>query len=79
MFSQKLVIGVLAPARRAKRVVLRLHPEDAPVIRASEAFSGATVVEDDTLQRGDCVVDTELGVMDGTLRVRIEALQEALR
>lgn len=75
---RELVRGVLEPARRAKRVVLRLAPEGAAVLRGDEAFEGIRIVDDESLEPGDCIVDTELGVMDGTLRVRVAALQEAL-
>lgn len=76
---RELVRGALEPARRAKRVVLKLAPEGAAVLRGDEAFEGIRIIDDETLQPGDCIVDTELGVMDGTLRVRVAALQEALR
>ncbi len=76
---RELVRGALEPARRAKRVVLKLAPQGAEVLRADELFEGIRIVDDESLEPGDCIVDTELGVMDGTLRVRVSALQEALR
>ena len=76
---RELVRGALEPARRAKRVVLKLAPEGAAVLRADETFAGIRIVDEPSLEPGDCIVDTELGVMDGTLRVRVHALQEALR
>lgn len=75
---RELVRGALEPAKRAKRVVLKLEPKGAQILRADETFDGVLIVDDETLEPGDCIVDTELGVMNGTLRVRVSALQEAL-
>ncbi len=60
---------------RARSVTVRVHPDD--VARLPEA-AAATIEADPELARGDCVVESELGVIDGRLSVKLAALLHAL-
>lgn len=75
---QAIVRGVLARAARAKEVSVRVHPDDLAQVTAMPELAGARVEGDAALERGDCVVRTELGILDGSLRVQLEALRRAL-
>ncbi len=76
----------LSRARRAREVVVRVHPDDAPHAESLRATIAAragcpatfTVHADPALTRGGCVVDTELGTVDARLETRLDALARAL-
>jgi flagellar biosynthesis/type III secretory pathway protein FliH len=71
-----IVREVLERARRAQHVSIRIHPEDAAGIAA--AFPGATVLSDENMTRGGCVITTDLGQLDARLEVRLSALRKSL-
>ncbi|HJK92757.1 MAG TPA: FliH/SctL family protein, partial [Polyangiaceae bacterium LLY-WYZ-15_(1-7)] len=73
-----LVGGLLERARRAGDRRLRVHPEDAPLLDGLPALAGAERIHDPALARGDVILETELGRLDGRLEVRLEALRRAL-
>jgi flagellar biosynthesis/type III secretory pathway protein FliH len=66
--------------------VVRVHADDARALRSGGpgadvvSAAGGTLVlrEDASLARGDCVVETELGTVDGRLAARLELLRRAL-
>lgn len=60
--------------RRAGRVRVRVSPADA----ADAEGLGAEVVEDASIERGGCVVESDLGEVDARIEVRLEALALAL-
>ena len=70
-----LVREALDRVRRASVVRVRVHPDDVP--RLGEL--GASIVPDDALSPGDCIVESELGDVDGRLEARFEAIERALR
>jgi flagellar assembly protein FliH len=79
-----LVRSALKRAGDSRKVVIRLHPEDARVIAATVASgdlavaaAGVEVRPDATLERGDCLVDTDFGQVDGRLQTRLEELHRA--
>ncbi|MEM9069061.1 MAG: FliH/SctL family protein [Myxococcota bacterium] len=71
-----LVGEVLDRARRAREQTLHVHPDDAPTLRT--LLPGVVLHEDESLERGDCVVETDLGRLDGRLSVRVAALRRVL-
>jgi len=74
-----VVRGVLDRARRAKRGRLMLHPEDAALLRDTFTSSGhIEIVEEPTLERGGCVLESDLGTIDGRLEVQLDELRRAL-
>jgi flagellar assembly protein FliH len=79
-----LVRSALRRAGDARKIMIRLHPEDARVVGATVASGDLAVsvarVEvqpDPTLERGDCLVETELGEVDGRLATRLDELKRA--
>lgn len=77
-----LVKSTLERARRAKAVVLTLHPEDAAALASLDEGEGLPksvhVEVDPSLSRGDCVVRSELGAIDARVRTKLEAVRSAL-
>jgi flagellar biosynthesis/type III secretory pathway protein FliH len=76
----------LQAARGRRRVSLHLHPEAAEALGrevgplgALAALPAVELVADPALGRGDVLVETEAGAVDGRLEVRLAALREALR
>jgi flagellar assembly protein FliH len=60
---------------------LRLHPEDAALLRAhleQELSADWIVVEDASLLRGGCRIETSAGEIDATLQTRWQKLSAAL-
>lgn len=90
--SEALVGLVRAAVRRlgeARKIVVRLSPPDAEAVNALLASRGAAtlsgiatahveVMPDSALERGDCVVEGDLGSVDGRLSTRLEELRRAL-
>jgi len=79
-----LVRGALKRTGDSRRVVVRCHPEDAAAISGQAAggqlgvsSASVEVTADPTLERGDVVVDTDFGKVDGRLRTRLEELYRA--
>lgn len=81
-----LVRGCIRKVGESRRVVARLNPEDVPLLKnaAQKGEAGITtaqfeVVADASIARGDCVVDTDFGTVDGRLSTRLEELYRAAR
>ena len=79
-----LVRGALRRAGDARKVTVRLHPEDAralgPALQADGLGAVAAAVEvvpEPGLSPGDCVVDTDYGKIDGRLQTRLDELLRA--
>lgn len=79
-----LVRSALRRVAEARRCTIRLHPEDAVLVAGANAtgelgVSALTieVVEDPGLARGDCLVETDFGRVDGRLQTRFEELHRA--
>jgi len=76
----------LARARRARDVIVRVHPEDAPQVEllrtaiATRAGRPASfsVRPDAEITRGGCLVETDLGMIDARLETKLDALARAL-
>ena len=73
----------LVAAGPAKQVLLRVHPDEVAVLQAG-AFSllddGAVELRGDAnLNRGDVVVETEAGRIDGTRQARLDKLERSVR
>jgi flagellar assembly protein FliH len=79
-----LVRSALKRAGDSRKIVVRLHPDDARIMDAAAASgdlavaaAGVEVQPDATLEPGDCLVDTDFGQIDGRLRTRLEELHRA--
>lgn len=71
-----VVSDVLARARRARNVRVRVHPDDVAALR--KMHPNAAVEGDPAITRGGCVVETDLGELDARLEVQLGALARAL-
>jgi flagellar assembly protein FliH len=74
----------LAAARHRAALSLRVHPADAPAVRAaerrlsSEVGRAVVLVEDDAVGRGGAVVSSEAGTVVASLEAQLQALRRAL-
>jgi type III secretion system HrpE/YscL family protein len=68
------------------RIMVRLNPEDHKAV-TDEGYEFRDVLdrtkrimfkEDDTIQKGGCVVETEVGTIDAQLETQLEAIRKAL-
>lgn len=83
---EDVVRPLLTRVRRARRLTLRLHPDDAhtlePRLLALEKDSGVgcpiSLESDAILQRGSCVLVSDLGVLDARVETRLELVARAL-
>jgi flagellar biosynthesis/type III secretory pathway protein FliH len=74
-----IVLEALDRVRRATRARVRVHPSDAAQLLDLQALDGhAEVVADPSIERGGCLVESELGEVDARLEVRLDALARAL-
>lgn len=73
----------LSAAGPTKTAVLRVHPDDLALMQAAALHSGeGAPVElraDAGLGKGDIVVDTPAGRVDGTRRARLDRLERSVR
>jgi flagellar biosynthesis/type III secretory pathway protein FliH len=77
---------LIARVRRARRVTLRVHPEDAAALELSLhalrercGVHGTLHVESDSaIARGGCVVSSDAGTLDARVETRVDALARAL-
>jgi type III secretion system HrpE/YscL family protein len=81
--------SALGAVRRARAVLLRVHPEDLarvsaarPRLASALARPGADVAvelrPDATVSRGGCLVETESGIVDARLETQLAAIERAL-
>ncbi len=81
-----IVREALAEVTHATRARIRLHPFDASAIRenkqllldAAPSLRKIEIVEDPLLTRG-CVIESDGGVIDASVRTRLELAYDALR
>lgn len=69
---------LLTRVRRARRVRVRAHPEDCVALAASMGQRAIELQPDETLTRGGCIVQTEIGTLDASVETRIASLRKAL-
>lgn len=84
-----VVVGVVRQAlERAigDRITVRLHPEDYKTVTAEEGTfrevvdrtRRLTFREDESIARGGCIVETEVGTIDAQLETQLKAIRKAL-
>jgi flagellar assembly protein FliH len=81
-----LVRSAIRRAGESRRVAVRVAPEDAVLLQSEAgraALEGVTAARieflpDPSLQRGDCVVDTDFGQVDGRLSTRLAEVRRAV-
>lgn len=77
---RQLVDRAVARARRARRLELRVHPDDVPHVRglADAPDRTVTIEADPSIARGGCILRTDVGDVDARLEVQLDALEQAL-
>lgn len=63
-------------ARGRSSVTVRVHPDDVELV--TERLPGVTVRADDSIARGGCTLDTEVGRVDGRLESQLAAIARGL-
>lgn len=82
----ELARRALQPVRDRREVVLRVHPADAPLLRAAQGrlaallsrAPGLALREDWEVARGGVVVETEAGLVDARVESQLALLERAL-
>ncbi len=87
--DEERVLGIirksLAYVRSQKRVTLRVCPEDGDIVTANLAslesmYAGIDlidVVTDPRMQKGDCILESEMGVINAGLATQLEGIRRA--
>lgn len=78
--------GALEEARGRHELVLRVHPDDValferekPGLLARLSVSAHILIRaDDAIERGGCVVETDVGTVDARLVTQLAAIEKAL-
>ncbi|MCK7581346.1 MAG: FliH/SctL family protein [Chromatiales bacterium] len=80
-----VVREVIRHAKDRSRLVVRVHPDDRPVLAAcaEELVAGLNVGQievlgDDRVVLGGCLLETPAGNLDGRLEIQLQQLQDAL-
>jgi flagellar assembly protein FliH len=84
-----LVRSTIRRLGEARKVVVRLSQGDAEAVNATLAARGPSavstvataqieIITDASLERGDCVVESDVGSVDGRIATRLEELRRAL-
>lgn len=81
------IVGeALRSVRRARSLAIEVHPADIPALQerlpalrtAARAACEIEVIPNASLSRGDCVVETEIGIIDARLETQLENIERAL-
>ena len=84
----RIVRNALVTVRNQQRVTIRVAPADEKAVSTALASMLASVpgsasfldvVPDARLERGACLLESELGVVDASLETQLKALEGALR
>ncbi len=80
-----IVRSRLQELRAARHLTVRVHPADLPLVPDASALAlwvetGArlTLVADDSLGRGDCVLESELGEVDARIETQLARFAQLL-
>jgi len=79
-----VVAGVIAVAGQARRLRIRVHPEELSILESAHTRLTKTegqlleFVADADISQGGCVLESESGEIDGRLETQLAALAEVL-
>lgn len=83
--AAQMVAPLLDRLRRARQLTVHVHPDDRAAVEAllarpdgPAAGLAARVEVDASLERGDCLLHSDIGSLDARIDVRIAALSAAL-
>jgi flagellar assembly protein FliH len=81
----KLIRSAIRRISEARTINIRLSPEDASAFelengaqKVGARLAQINVVADPSLERGDCVLDSDLGMVDGRLQNRLAELRRSV-
>lgn len=82
----RIVRNILSLARNQRVVTVRVRPEDASAVkqRVHELLQGHPMIShlqiepDPRLGRGGCILETDMGVVDASVDVQMEAIRKSL-
>lgn len=82
----KSIVRQAVDSTLGERITVRLNPEDHKIITSDEfefkdIFDRTKRIafkEDDTIRKGGCVVETEVGTIDARLETQLKAIKKAL-
>ena len=82
----RIVKNALASARNQKQVTIRVAPEQVEVIKSKvneiiaefPAISFLEVTADSRLKPGGCIVESEIGIVDASIDIQLEAIYRSL-
>jgi flagellar assembly protein FliH len=78
---QEIVSDALQGVARETVLQVRLHPEDYRLLqelRQETASDEFEIVSDDTLKRGDCLVQTKFGAVDARRETKLASVQKEM-
>jgi flagellar assembly protein FliH len=83
---EALIEPLLTLVRRARRLVLRVHPDDAKSLTSRltgltdrlELEATLELTPDETIERGGCAIESDLGELDARLSTRLAEFGRAL-
>ncbi|CDI03404.1 putative Yop proteins translocation protein L [Candidatus Competibacter denitrificans Run_A_D11] len=84
--TYQIVRNALTAVRAQKQVTLRVAPEQVEALKARTdtllhgfpSIHFVDVVGDRRLNAGDCILETEIGVVDASIEVQLKALERSL-
>lgn len=82
----KSIVKQALESALGEKIVIRLNPNDYKVVTANDfefrdmldRTKRITFKEDDSITRGGCVVETEVGTIDARLETQLKAIRKAL-
>lgn len=83
---QTMITQALQTVAGNPEITVRLHPEDAELlgeqketfIQTASRCGNATLIPDETLDRGDCLIETRHGTVDARLQAQLDRIVSEL-
>lgn len=83
----RVVRTALDQVRGRQRVLIRVCPAEEPMVREAltpmlqqvASASGLELVADQRLNKGDCILESEMGLVNASLSVQLKAIEQALK
>jgi type III secretion protein L len=82
----EICAGALRRLRRARAVVVHVHPDDLGAVETGRPLladiladeAGLRVVGDESVGRGGCLIESDVGRIDARLDAQLDAIERAL-
>jgi type III secretion protein L len=88
--DNKIIMDIVSQAlqtvRQSRQITLRVNPEDAKVLKANkDSFleklghgREIDILEDKKVERGGCIIESEIGIVEAQLQTQLERLKKVL-